>query len=273
MRLRLLERGARAGKLGVQPSTGALELGQTVGSGCRVRLGARALCGCALALCSAGTGRGRRRLRLGGGLVLVEDGDRLARGPEGDDRARRLLVLSLGVPGDSGGDPLHHGAVAFLEALQTGYARPDDLERLEEAVELEAVGHLDRHQGEVHLDLGAVLAPCGCLHVAARGRDRLRNGERLEQAAADHGAGGPAEHVLRRPAPARDAAAPVRKHEAGVHELAQQLLDGFGWGHRLQGRGLLGHRCAIGSAEALRNPSSVRLVHVSAGTPEAPKLS
>ena len=58
--------------------------------------------------------------------------------------------------------------MALLQPLEAGHARADDLERLQEAVELEAVSHLDRHQREVHLDLGAVLAPRGRLQVARR---------------------------------------------------------------------------------------------------------
>ena len=182
MGLYLLERSARVRELGVEAATGLFELGDPLGGGRGLGTRPGELGGGALALLgergSGGAGRGGN-----GVLALVslgQDGWLLAERPERDDGAGRLVLAGLRVAGNGRRDPVHDRAMALLEAVQAGHARADDLERLEKAVEFEAVVHLDRHEREVHLHLRAVLAPCRRLHVPAGDGDRAGNHERLE---------------------------------------------------------------------------------------------
>ncbi len=184
--------------------------------------------------------------RLGGdlvrGLLLREHGGRqLDQRAERDDRAgREILVLEPRLAAHRGVDPVDDRAVAALKLLKGVAARRGDLERLEEAVELEALAHPDRDERELQLDLRAVLAARhGLDHPAELGKVAGHR-ERLDERAPEHAGARPAEELLGGPAPARYGAVAIRKDEAGIDELAQQLLDSL----RLGGRGtrlLLGH--------------------------------
>ena len=142
------------------------------------------------------------------------------------------LLLEVGPARDRGVDPLDDGVMAALELSQGVAARSGDLERLEEAVELEALAHAHRHQREHDLELMPVLAQRHGLDLAAAGRQLGGEAERLRQGPAEHARRGPAEQLLGRRAPARDRPVAVGEHEAGVDQLSEQLLyDLGGRGH------------------------------------------
>ena len=180
---------------------------------------------------------------------------RLDQRAEGDDRAGgEVLVLEVRLAAHRGVDPVHDRAVAALELPQRVAARGGDLERLEEAVELEALAHPHRDERERQLELGAVLAPRDGLDDSAVLGEVAGHGQRLDQRAPEHALSRPAEQLLGGAAPAGDGAVPVREHEAGIDELAQQLFDGL----RLGGRGtrlVLGHLpVPVGAREGRHKP-------------------
>src|SRR6185295_494527 len=124
--------------------------------------------------------------------------------PERDDRARGQVVLvEARVAAHRRTDPVDDGLVAALELPQRVSARGGDLERLQEAVELEALTHPDGDEGDRQLELSAVLATGHGLHDAAVLGEVAREGERLDELASEHARSGPAEQLLGGPAPAR----------------------------------------------------------------------
>jgi hypothetical protein len=129
--------------------------------------------------------------------------------------------------------PVDHGLVAALKLAQRIAARRGDLERLQEAVELEALAHPDRDERQRELELRAVPAPGNGLNLTAVLREVAGERERLDERAPEHARVVPAEQLLGRPAPARDGAVAIRQDEAGIDELTEQLLDGL----NLSGRG------------------------------------
>ena len=177
------------------------------------------------------------------GLVLRRERRRgqLDQRPEGDDRAcGEVVLVEARLAAHGGVHPVDDGLVAALELLERVAARGRDLERLQEAVELEALAHPDGHERERELELRPVLAAGDGLRHAAELGELAGEGERLHERAPDHARARPAEHLLGGPAPARHGAVAIRQDEAGIDELAEQLLDGV----RLGGRGtrlLLGH--------------------------------
>ena len=209
------------------------------------------------------SGHRQRGLELGRGVVLGRPelilalalvlalrllGRRIGRGlverAKGNDRARsQAVVVEVGVTVQRRLDPFDHRAVTAPEARQGIPAGRGDLQGLEEAVELEALAHSDRDERHGHLELLAVLAAHHGLQLPTAGGQRVGQAERLHQRTPEHACTGPAEQLLGRPAPARDGALAVGQDEAGVHELAEQLLDGLRGGVR--GEGVVGHTGSV----------------------------
>ena len=166
---------------------------------------------------------------------------RLHQRAERDDRAgRQVVVLEVSLAADGGVDPVDDGAMArwsCLSALPRGAAISSASRKpLNSRLWLIPTGtNVSFSSSSVpSLRRTTVWTDAAVLgHVAG---DR----ERLDERAPEHARAGPAEQLLGGPAPARDRAVAIRKHEAGIDELTQQLLDGL----RLGGRGtrlLLGH--------------------------------
>ena len=258
--LHLVEGAVRVGQARVQARAGLLQLDQAGARG--RRLGPRALgLGARLSQLGRGLLEGaldvlrapRRRIddlgdlhfgrgRAFGQLALRagQRGRQVADRPERDDRAgAQHVLLEVRLPGHGGVDPFDDRLVALLQLRERVAARSGDLERLEEAVELEALAHAHGHERERHLELVAVLAERGRLDLASALRKLSVEAQRLHQRPPEHARGGPAEQRLSRAAPARDRAIPVGEHEAGIHELAQQLFDD------LRGGGARGDRVLV----------------------------
>jgi hypothetical protein len=170
-------------------------------------------------------------------VLLLRHGRRrrqLDQRAEGNDRpGGQVLVVETCLAAHSRVHPVDDGLVAALQLPQRVAARRRDLERLKEAVELEALAHPDRDEREGQLELGAVLPARDRLDHAAELGQLTRECERLNERPAEHARAGPAEQLLGRPAPARYGAVAIRQDEAGIDELTQQLLDCL----RLGGRG------------------------------------
>ena len=221
---------ARAGLLQLGQARGRLG-GLRLASPASARASARSAAVCSSACStsperSAGSPRQARRRLLGRRLVARKRRRQSARGAEGHDRARaQPVLLQLRAPLDGGVDPLDHGVMALPQLGHQVAARRGDLQGLEEAVELEALAHAHRHERQRDLQLVAVLAPDRRLDLAAGLGELGVQAQRLRQRAPEHARRRPAEQLLGGAAPARDRALTIGEHEAGVDELAQQLLN------------------------------------------------
>ena len=237
----LVEYPARVGQLALEPGLRLFDVGQPLGGLCGLAARGGGLLARLLELGHCLLERALEALALHGvhraadhhsahGLVVLLLGGRgcgrLLERAEGDDRARRQAVLlEVGLAAQRGVDPVDHRAVTLLKLRQGVAARRRDLERLQEAVELQALAHAHGHEGERHLELVSVAAAGHGLQPAAAGRQLVHEAERVHQRAPEHAGAGPAEQLLGGTAPARDGTVTVGEDEAGVDQLAQQLFD------------------------------------------------